>query len=331
MICPFCMNVHDPTVRECPEKQLRIPVTYLEAGSEKIPVLFIMTIGYTEHGKTCFLSSLLHSLHEGSFAKSWPRFSFLGLTQETLKSISQSYITPLHQGILPASTQVFFPAPLILEFQYIPLRIGVFKRVLSAVSSNGGQVDPSDVIVVFYDIGGEIFDVKNQIDTCLPILQKINPLIFLMDLPGMLEKAQEGELDVRERMHALINNIHLALTEGAKRKKRDIVVCFTKADKMWGKPEMYGPLSERLDNSIPTAEEIAGYMANLESFSKNVGDYIASEYSAFYNTTVNNFGNLRFAAVSALGSSPENNKIRVLEPNRVFDPLFWSFRLNKLL
>ena len=47
MICPYCMNVHDPTVRECPEKQLRIPVTYLEAGSEKIPVLFIMTIGYT--------------------------------------------------------------------------------------------------------------------------------------------------------------------------------------------------------------------------------------------------------------------------------------------
>lgn len=335
VICPYCMEIHVDGKRECDDNEegiaYQIPLSYIEACKKRRPIIFLMTIGYSGHGKTCYLSSLLHSLYDDLYTRSWPDFSFLGLTQDTLKSIHDTYISPLNRGDLPPRTQNFFGSPLIVSFQNIPLRIGMARRLLDSFSQDSCSVNDEELLTVFYDIGGEVYDVRNQIDVCIPLLKKINPLVFLIDLPGLIEEEQGGGMDVRENMHTLINNIQLALTETGQGKRKDIVICFTKADRMWGKNDAFGPLSEEPPNEIPSQAEMAAYLGELQAFSSRIETFVKDHYPAFYNIVRNNFRKYSFTTVSALGSNPEDGKIPVLEPNRVFDPMFWSLMMNKYL
>lgn len=335
IICPYCMGTHVDGRRICEnnkeKKSHQIPLSYLEACKKKRPIIFLMTIGYSGHGKTCYLSSLLHSLYDDLYTRSWSSFSFLGLTQDTLKNIHDTYISPLSRGDLPPRTQDYFESPLIVSFQNIPIRIGKAKRLLDSFSQDSLSVNDEELITVFYDIGGEVYDVRNQIDVCIPVLKKMNPLLFLIDLPGLIEEEQQGGTEVHENMHTLINNIQLALTEAGQGKRKDIVICFTKADRMWGKKEAFGPLSEEPPNEIPTQAEMAAYLGELRAFSKRIEEFVSGHYPAFYNIVRNNFRKYGFTTVSALGSNPKDDKIPALEPNRVFDPMFWSLMMNKYL
>ena len=122
-ICPFCMEKHSDSVEECVRKKVRVPSVYIDDIKDGVPVMFVFTIGYSGHGKTCFLSSFFHTLYHGSIALQWPGFSFLGLNQQTLTTIRNEYVNILDSGRLPAKTAIMFPTPLILKFQQIPGKV----------------------------------------------------------------------------------------------------------------------------------------------------------------------------------------------------------------
>jgi GTPase SAR1 family protein len=327
MICPFCLGNHiDLTT--CPNTKMPIPETYGKRYGQ-IPVFFIMFIGYSGHGKTCYLSSLLHSLYEDGYAASWSNFSFRGLTMDTLRNINEVYVTPLQSGHIPLPTTEMM-GPLIIHFQNIPLKANPWQRFASALAGNPTAIKQGDAIAVFFDIGGEVYDVKQKIDQSLPVLSKANPLILLIDLPILIEESQGEGPSAQGSLHTLVNNINIAL-EGIGKAQKDVVISFTKSDRMWGKQDVYGPLAERLDSRIPTIEELPKYLDQLDMYSQQVGHYIEAKYGAFHNVVANNFRNVCYTATSSLGSEPIGDRVQTVSPNRVFDPLFWTLRFSKLL
>ncbi|GAK49945.1 hypothetical protein U14_01170 [Candidatus Moduliflexus flocculans] len=330
MLCPFCMNQHAASVTVCPEKEIRIPSVYVEDVRHGVPVVVMLTIGYSGHGKTCFLSSLFHSLYHDSVSEKWPGFSFIGLTMETLNRIHHEFVTILDHGNLPPKTPIMFPTPLILKFQRIPLKVkNWFKKHLQHQT-----IEQRELIVIFYDIGGGTFDVDEKIRQNIPVLREISTLIFLLSLPQLLNEANENNgISVVQRLHKLLNTIVIAMRDLGQNQQKNIQICFTMGDEMWDQENLlYGPLSMRLSHPIPPADDFSAYFAASRSDSKIIQDHVESEYRAFYNTLANNFGQIRFTSVSSLGAQPtQDGRILNLAPNNVFDPLLSLLELEGLL
>ena len=140
-LCPFCMKYHHYSKIQCPEKKIRIPSVYLEDSKRGVPIVVMLTIGYSGHGKTCFLSSFFHTLYRGKISEKWPGFSFIGLTMETLNRIHSEYVNILDHGRLPPKTPIMFPTPLILKFQQIPLKVkSFFKKYFQGVTMEQGEL-----------------------------------------------------------------------------------------------------------------------------------------------------------------------------------------------
>ncbi len=330
MLCPFCMNRHTAATTVCPEKEIRIPSVYAEDVKHGVPVVVMLTIGYSGHGKTCFLSSLFHSLYHDSVSEKWPGFSFIGLTMETLNRIHHEFVTILDHGDLPPKTPIMFPTPLILKFQRIPLKVkNWYKKHLKHQ-----EIEQRELIVIFYDIGGGTFDVDEKIRQNIPVLREISTLIFLVSLPQLLSsQSDNGDISVVQRLHKLLNTLVIAMRDLGQKQEKNIQICFTMGDEMWDRDNLlYGPLSMRFSHPIPYADDFAEYFDACRTDSSIIKDHVESEYRQFYNTLVNNFGSVRFTSMSSLGAQPtQDGKILNLAPSNIFDPLLNLLELEGLL
>ena len=328
MLCPFCMQQHSTSTTVCPEKGTKIPAVYIEDVKRGVPVVVMLTIGYSGHGKTCFLSSFFHSLYHDSVSEKWPGFSFIGLTMETLNRIHHEYVNILDHGHLPPKTPIMFPTPLILKFQQMPLKVrSFFKKYIKRL-----EMERSELIVIFYDIGGGTFDVDEKIKRNIPVLKEINTFIFLISLPQIIKEAQTGT-SVVQAMHKLLNTIVLAVTDLGQKQEKDILICFTMGDAMWDKEDLlYGPLSMRFLHFMPYSNDFQEYFTSLVCDSHIIEEHVQTEYTPFYNALKNNFRTVRFTSISSLGSHPtEDGKIMNLSPTNVFDPLLTLLELEGLL
>lgn len=311
--CPFCMEFHDYKITVCPKKNNEVPPSYITDVRRRVPVVFLYTIGYSGHGKTCYLSSLFWTLRHGAINKKWPGFSIIGLNQNTLNDFNDKYVKPLVQSKVPPKTAVAFPTPLILKFQQIPMT-GFWGRPRSG-----------EMIFVFYDIGGETFQVDKIIKENLPILKRTKTLVFLVNLPKLVENDES----ITDTLQDLTNTIYLSV-EG-QTKQKNTLICFTRADCMWGKEDIYGPLSEKLNHSIPSIEEIPEHFDRMRKFSNSICRHVADNYGNFYNMLNNNFNLIRMTSLSSLGCEPKNGEIPKLAPSHIFDPILWTLRLEEHL
>lgn len=324
------MNQHAASTTVCPEKEMRIPSDYITSVKHGVPVVVMLTIGYSGHGKTCFFSSLLHSLYHDSVSEKWPGFSFLGVTMETLNRIHYEFVTILDHGNLPPKTPIMFPTPLILKFQRIPLKVNNwYKKYIKHQ-----QFEQRELIVIFYDIGGGTFDVDEKIRQNVPVLRHISTLFFLVSLPQLLGEADGlGGMSAVQRLHKLLNTIVIALNDLGQKQQKNVQICFTMSDQMWDQESLiYGPLSMRFSHPIPHFDDFSAYFAACRGDSNIIQDHIETEYRPFYNTLVNNFKTIRFTSISSLGAQPtQDGRIPNLAPNNVFDPLLNLLELEGLL
>ena len=317
LLCPFCMKYHHYSVLECPEKRTPIPFVYIEDAKRGVPIVVMLTIGYSGHGKTCFLSSFFHTLYRGNLSEIWPGFSFIGLTMETLNKIHNEYVNILEHGHLPPKTPIMFPTPLILKFQQMPLKVkSFFKKYFKGVS-----IEQDELICIFYDIGGGTFEVDEKIKHNIPVLVEVKTLVFLISLPRIQDAAQT-RISAVQQLHKLLNTIVLAIGKIGQQKKKDLLVCFTMGDEMWNcRDNRYGQLSIPIQHEIPTAEDIAGFFSEFHNDSDLLSQHIRESFTPFFNAIENNFRSVRFTTISALGNQPtETGEITHLTPTNIFDP-----------
>ncbi len=317
-LCPFCMKHHKYSVTKCPDKGLRIPTVYIEDTKRGVPLVVMLTIGYSGHGKTCFLSSFFHTLYRGRISEKWPGFSFIGLTMETLNRLHHEYVNILDHGRVPPKTPIMFPTPLILKFQQIPLKVkSLFKKYFRGIA-----IEQNELICIFYDIGGGTFEVDEKIRHNIPVLVEIDTLVFLISVPRLLQDTEAGG-SVVQQMHKLLNTIVLVIGKIGEKKKKDLVICFTMGDEMWESQDFrYGQLTIPIHHSLPGPDDISGYFSNFLGDSDIICQHIRESYPPFYNALENNFRSFRFTTISALGAQPSlEGKIEQLTPANIFDPL----------
>jgi len=315
-LCPFCMKVHD--LAFCKENDQEIPAAYTDALKKRQPVFYIFTIGYSGHGKTCFLSSLFFSLYH-HVARVWNGFSFLGLNQDTLDKLHKSHVSVLEDLKLPAKTPIMFPAPLLLKAQRIPMKRDVHSR----------RYTQEEAVFVFYDVGGGTFDVDKKIEENLPIIKNMHTLLFLIDLPGLLRESNTASFQTCERkIHALLNVIYNTIRKLGQEKQKQLILCFTKADLMINNEPCYGPLATWLDDTfddeLPAVDNMEFYIKQLEQFSRVIEIYFAEHFPMVYNTLKNNFKAVSFCTFSALGADPAAGQLSLIEPKRILDPVFFN-------
>lgn len=313
-LCPFCMGKHK--LDFCPDKKKPIPRSYREIKKKNLPLFYLFTIGYSGHGKTCFLSSLFYSLYQ-SVAQRWPGFSFLSLNQSTLDKIHRDYVNILADLKIPAKTPIMFPEPLLIKMQKFPLKKNMFSN----------QIKQQEVVFVFYDIGGGTFEVDRKIEENLPIIKNVPCLLFLVDLPGLL-KSEEDFNAVERKLHGLFNIIINTVEKYDLRKKKSLIISFTKADLMEGNEDLFGPLTTWMEDifpdELPVLEKVEYYVQELMTFSGLIGSFFLDKFPMLYNTLSNNFKNIYFSIFSALGHDPVKGMLNDLEPIRIFDPIFFT-------
>jgi hypothetical protein len=191
-------------------------------------------------------------------------------------------------------------------------------------------MEQSEIIVIFYDIGGGTFDVDEKIRQNVPILKEINTLIFLVSLPQIIHHEAHEGVSVVQRMHKLLNTIVLAIADLGQKKDKDLIICFTMGDEMWDRENvLYGPLSMRFLHFTPYEDEIQEYFTSLICDSQIIEQHVQEEYTPFYNALINNFRTIRFTSISALGANPtEAGEILNFSPTNVFDPLLSLLQLE---
>lgn len=331
--CPFCFGQHILSTTNCANKQLIIPPAYIRSQAEKVKTVLMLTIGNRGHGKTCFLSSFFHSLYHGAPTQKWPAFSFLALHRE--KEIRTDYVSPIQKNVLPPRTEWELEDPVILEFQgfYFARKLLGLHLPLSFLYK------PGKLVTLFYDIAGEAFDSVASIqESVLPVLKNVKNLVFLIDLVETKERAQKENAGVVEYLHSLINVVYNALDHIGTVRKKGIIICFTKADIMWGE-KAFGPLAQKSPLDFPEPNELLDYSMQLKSRSDVIAEFIRQQYPLFYNTLSTHFKPIRFASFSALGEEAREIKnqngeiIRTVDrikPSNVFDPFLWCLKMEGL-
>src|ERR1051326_359359 len=97
MRCPFCLNevtafaqdldANQRPVLVCPDpacREVGVPMLYVQ-DSEQFPAIPFSIMGLRGHGKTVFLTSLLHEFAE--LGKRWPGFYSAPLDEESFHEV----------------------------------------------------------------------------------------------------------------------------------------------------------------------------------------------------------------------------------------------------
>lgn len=313
ILCPFCLEEHER--KECEieyketgtKKTMTIPQEYINSVIKGVPVYPITVVGYTGCGKTAFLSSFIYSLYN-QIPPDWDR---LCLDQRTISKIRDEYIKIMtEKGEFPPPTKDFFEEPLLVKVTFPK------KGAIRQVKKNA--------ILVMYDVKGETYNEVDYVIKNFPLISKIPNFLLLVDLFKTYKESGGAALDML--LYSLVNQLYIALIEmKANPKTKNIVICFSKTDKLRKLEGDFGQLSRKLSVSGYDFEKDSN--EGIINTSKEIEKFVKEKWKNSYGIITGYFGGYLFVSSSAVGEPPvvinDKEKIEVYDPMRVIDPLLW--------
>lgn len=337
-ICPFCLEQHGNKVEECPivkdpesNKQMQIPTAYIKQY-EDAPPFWLTTLGFSGHGKSTYLAMLLLLLEKltGVMGEG---FNYRTLGNYTAQKIQKEVRTIEIKGDLPQKTtpSTFIP----------PMLMQVFN-----VPESGSQC------LVMYDVAGEIFNNRDNLDHWLPAIKQVRTIWFMVSLNDLRKESQKVY-----RINDLFNSYIDGMEKiGANLDGRNVIVVYTKADLIEDLPEgirqyyngegaypdplrnllQRNTFSDFSTSSRPEPLNIKSYWKKMDEISQELENYtfglLDEGGPAFISSVKAKKMNLVFSITSSLGQDPGGNAGNVIigtpDPRRVMDPFFWAIRLN---
>lgn len=316
--CPHCLA--EFRIRKaplvCTTCWAELPPQYVH-DYDAHPPFFTQVFGWSQVGKTVFLQALTLMLVK--MANVWPNYAYAAVTDLSQNRISEirEY---LERGRLPAST------PRGVQDVYIML--------LHNMERWGSRA------LVTRDCAGEIFDTMNIPVDEAPYLLKVPTTFMLIGPPGDPSNAGGRSMDM------LLNNyINTLLSRGVNfaSERRNLVVVFTKADKIQNLPgDLYRYLEEdplwaavnargqvdQMDNRAMQA-----YIDQMRQVSDAVREWVDwnDAGKTFLRLAQRKHIDLRFTLISSTGDDVGQNGMLVarLAPRRVLDPYFWALELQR--
>ena len=316
VICPFCLKPHDfMSSLVCPTYQETVPAAYVR-GYDTVPPLWLLTIGFTQHGKTTYLAALTLMLE--SIDRVWRGVSYRHLDQYTIDTIRR-WRREAMLGELPPPDTKSVPRPILFNIYNIP--------------ESGSRC------LAMYDVAGEIYNSLSEVQEYVIPIKQVNTTWFLISLPDLLSD-REGKTITD------LFNVYLSGMESLRIELsgRNLIVVYTKGDeavfprefKDYLRADPFQGLT-RKDANIPDPQDFSlpDYIQNMTDVSGQLREYTSRQVrggAAFINMVEANGMNLVFCITSALGESPDStsNRLRVdAFRYRVLDPFLWALTLDK--
>ncbi len=318
VICPFCLKPHDFTRSEqCPESNQTVPNVYIREYN-KVPPLWLATVGFPKHGKTTYLTALTLMIEKIN----WQGIFYRYLDQYTQDEIQKMRREAI-DGIIPKST----PHPDNASQKVSrPMLFSVYN-----MPESGSRC------LVMYDVAGEVFDSLNEVQNYVPSIKQVSTIWFLVSLKDLQEN-KDGRM---------ITDLFTVYLSGLEKLRvnlsgRNLIVIYTKADEVAFTPDVKAYI--RTDPfqavTLPEAENPAlemfsfyEYVDGMQNISNELRDYTTRRVPggpAFINMVEANGMNLVFCATSALGQSPDDGNTLSVNARRyrVLDPFLWAITLD---
>ncbi|MBP7936369.1 MAG: hypothetical protein KA354_17150 [Phycisphaerae bacterium] len=303
------------SVYRCPECNEEIPPMYVREY-RKCPPVVGNFVGFTRHGKTVLLASLLHEMRSDRLAQAWKHFHSLALDDPSLQTVL-SNMAKLREGILPEATAAGgnFTRPTLLRLANVPT-LGSSTLCL-------------------YDVGGETFTSGQSIGQYARFLSQAKTVLFLVSLSTL----EQQYPTLSDGLHHLLGAYVLGLNNSLQGDTRSqhLVVVYTKADELIASHLASRPgLQEYIRHEdLDELKDPKKYLARVFAVSQELHRFTQEELKAqlFLNTARDSFASVSFAIVSALGASPDTGKGRLttqIAPRRVLDPLLLMMLKGKL-
>jgi hypothetical protein len=283
----------------CPQCKEEIYKDYVE--KKWIPKASLGLVGFTGHGKTCYLTSLFYLLRVLiARAKIWDDFSWLSLDSYTDELVYKK-TEVFEQSILPEASPSNFPKPALIRFHNIPFM--------------------GDYFLSFYDTAGAVFESVDRI-------REIGRFVAFSEVVLFIISLYDIDYDNTEALRLLniyIRGVHGALNIDLKRSQHLIVV-LSKGDVLELPEDIMNFLQ---DGSYRWYRNEDGSMRKglkeIKNKSIAIKKWLRHEMGpGLINLLELNFKSIEFAVVSSTGAAPVGDrlatKLNPEHPKRVLDP-----------
>ncbi len=318
-ICPFCLMPHDfEKSMECPIEKERIPDIYVR-DYHKVAPMWLVTVGFSYHGKTTYLAALTLMLRE--ITNVLPEVHYRPADQHTFDEIRKMQKEASTYKLPPATDKK--KEKKLLR----PLLFNVYN--LPQVGSR---------CLVMYDVPGETYDSLSEVAGYARSIKQVNTTWFLVSLDD-LHGDKQGR-SITDLFHSYLYGME---SLKADLKDRNLIVVYTKADKLTS-PEirkylrsdpLQGLTKENYEHFQTNTFSFEDYIQDMRAMSDFLEKYTRDQVvggRAFINTVKANGLSLVFCLSSALGQDPDAKSGYLIEnPSRyrVFDPFFWAVILEQ--
>lgn len=325
--CPFCLGKHDyeksricPNVKSgiVPSQNEEIPELYI-TQHDQVPPLWLLTVGFSRHGKTCYTAALTLMLE--SLYRVWPDSTWFPLDDYTRGVIRDTRRQAI-EGIVPDHTKHL--RPVFINMYDIP------------------HFD--DKCLVIYDPPGEIYEDNKNVgnEYSLQPLKRVKNIWFLVSLQALED---DHEKTINDLLNYYINGMQRLKLPLA---GRNLIVVYTMADKILNQLSYAFPAEiqdyivndpfQNITNRNQSAPDIADvsisdYIDHMTVISEMLEKYTVEKVpggGAFVKLARRSGMGLYFSINSALGSDPVDGKMQQDATRyRVLDPFLWALYLNK--
>ncbi len=273
---------------------------------EALPQTVIACVGFTGHGKTLLLTSLLGSLVDGRKHNLGQ-----GALVETINPTAFNVVVQLWQalekGNMPPPTGRAFQTPGICRVQGID------------------DIPPRNLI--FFDVAGGVFDKWDPNATEPGIVSMFGLADVLWVICSALDPQVKPQLQLL--MQAYVNHTTSRPGGAALLRRKRVVVTYTKADRLLSAFEKLGyadVANYLVDDPAPVDRE---YKHVLKYISGRLADFTCKYVPGgpgFHAMCSGRFHSLDYAVVSALGCETDghNRLTQAVNPRRIVDPLVLS-------
>lgn len=306
MKCPYCLTEFNPSQVDnmkphtCEECGRQIPGILIRWVRDGHPWFTMGMVGYSNHGKTVYVTSLFYLLREIFMnASNWPGFNLFALDKDTIAMVFRR-IDELVRGMLPEASPVNFPEPCLVQFNGLPMKEKLFAT--------------------FYDIGGEVYQDTETITDRARLIAHADTLIFVISI----KETERWQNEIYELLNKYLLGLHdhLGLEP---RKYQNLVVAFTKAD------EILHLLSPDLQDHLIQGDYTKYIKINQETLhdlrqaSRRIEEWLRSNNAGgFLNLAQSDFKTVQYTLISAIGQKPDGDRlhgsIQPDDPKNVLDP-----------
>lgn len=303
ILCPFCL-------RNVPARSLKcsnigcerdLPRLYTD-DFQQIPLSIVSAVGFSSHGKTVYLATLLHVLDE--LSQYWRGYYRQALNESSIEFIEANRKLLLKDGKLPNSTPTNFRETSIWRLANVP--------------------NLGDRRLLIYDTAGENFQKVYSLKENAGYISRSPVVLFFVSVPFIVQ----DESDPASEIDKLLQTYILGMRElSSNTKNQHLVIVYTWGDMMEDKLTEYPAVVNYLNKSeLAPGWDMPSYLREMASISSLLKQftYRTLKAGSFHNMAHGNFASVECCMVSSLGRPPAKGRLTMeLSPRRVIDPLLW--------